>query len=269
MKNAVNLENQNTSQPGSRGSRAPVSRCAVCYDRAIDPAATKTWRAVPDVDGVWCADRVVHGVPLRALAIRLTGGRLAIHSPIRGLGRQAHGELAGIGVPAFLIAPNHFHNLGLREYAAEYPGVIIVASATAVRRVKRLCRREVQDESALRGELPAGVSVLVPPGTRAGELWLSIDTPAGRAWTVGDAFFNIARTPPTPIGLLLRLLGISPGLRIGTSFRWLVRDRAGYRRWVLAALTAQQPTTLIPCHGDILTDASLADRLIALVERRL
>jgi hypothetical protein len=118
------------------------------------------------------------------------------------------------------------------------------------------------------GALPANLSLLVPPATRAGELWLSFDSPAGRAWTVGDAFFNIARTPRTPIGFLLWLLGISPGLRVGASFRWLVRDRGAYRRWLLDTIAAQRPTTLIPCHGDILTDPQLPDRLQRLVERR-
>jgi hypothetical protein len=224
---------------------------------------------VPALGALWRAERVRNGVPLRCLAIRLTGGRLAIYSPIKGLGRAAHEELAAIGLPAFAIAPNHFHNLGLHEYAAEYRDLKIVSSAAAAGRVKRLCGHAVHDESALRGVLPAGVSLLVPPGTRAGELWLSIESPGGPAWTVGDAFFNIARTPRTAIGLLLRLLGISPGLRIGASFRWLLRDRAGYRRWLLAAITAERPTTLVPCHGDILTDPELPDRLRRLVERRL
>jgi hypothetical protein len=224
---------------------------------------------VPALDGVWRAERVRHGVPLRCLAIRLSGGRLAIYSPIKGLGQAAHLQMAAIGRPAFAIAPNHFHNLGLDEYAVEHPDLIVVSSATAAGRVKRLCGHDVHDDSALRGVLPQGISVLVPPGTRAGELWLSIETPAGPAWAVGDAFFNIARTPRTPIGLLLRLLGISPGLRIGASFRWLVRDRTAYRRWLLAAITRQRPTTLVPCHGDILTDPDLPDRLVRLVERRL
>jgi hypothetical protein len=134
--------------------------------------------------------------------------------------------------------------------------------------VKRRCGQEVRDPALLRDVLPAYVTLLLPPGTRAGELWLSIESPAGRVWTAGDAFFNIARTPRTPMGLLLWLLGISAGLRIGSSFRWLVRDRAGYKRWLLDAIAAQRPTTLIPCHGDILTDPELPDRLRGLVERR-
>lgn len=176
----------------------------------------KMWQPVPALDGVWSAARVIDGVPLRSLAIRLADGRLAIHSPIRRLAREARGQLAEIGKPAFLIAPNHFHNRGLHKYLEAYPGVTIVASPTAV----------------------------------------------------GDAFFNIARTPRTPIGFLLWLLGISAGLRIGASFRWLVRDRGAYRRWLLDAIAAQRPTTLIPCHGDVLTDPQLPDRLQRLVERR-
>jgi hypothetical protein len=229
----------------------------------------RTWSPVPGLDSVWRAERVVNGVPLRSLAVRLADGRLAIYSPIRRLGRDAHAELAAIGAPAFLVAPNHFHNLGLGEYAAAHPGARVVSSPTAASRVQRRCGHDVHDPALLREALPAELSLLLPPGTRAGELWLSIESAAGRAWTVGDAFFNIARTPRTPMGLLLRLLGISPGLRVGASFRWLVRDRAGYKRWLLDAIAAQRPTTLVPCHGDILTDPELPDRLRRLVQRRL
>ncbi len=108
--------------------------------------------------------------------------------------------------------------------------------------------------------------MLVPPGTRTGELWLSTPAPGGRAWIVCDAFFNIARAPRTPMGLLLRALGIAPGLRIGTSFLWLLRDRAAYRSWLLAKLAEERPTLLVPSHGDVLADAALPDRLQRLVE---
>jgi len=52
------------------------------------------------------------------------------------------------------------------------------------------------------------------------------------------------------------------------SFSFGRRDRAAYRRWLLDTIAAQRPTTLIPCHGDILTDPQLPDRLQRLVERR-
>ncbi len=228
-----------------------------------------TWRPVLGADSVWRAESVVSGVPLRSVAVRLRDGQLAVYSPIRGLPRAAHAQLAALGRPALLVAPNHFHNLGLPEYASAHAGAAIVSSATAAPRLRRRCGHPVGDESALRARLPADAAVLVPPATRAGEMWLSLLTPAGRAWVVGDGFFNIARTPRTPMGLLLSALGISPGLRIGSSYRWLIRDRAAYRTWLLDQLSREAPTVLIPCHGEILSDSALPARLRQLVESRL
>jgi len=225
------------------------------------------WHPIAGLDGIWQAVAIVEGAPLRSVALRLADGRLAVYSPIRGLG--AHRELAAIGDPAILIAPNHYHNLGLKEYAAAYPGVTVVASAVAAPRLRRRCGLEVSDETGLRSALPSHISALVPPGTKNGELWLSAEASGGPAWIVGDAFFNLARTPRSFIGLLLRILGISPGLRIGSSFRWLLKDRAAYRQWLADALGDQRPTMLIPCHGDILAEPALTERLVRLVEEGL
>lgn len=227
------------------------------------------WSPIPGVEGAWHIVRVRQGVPLRSTAIRLADGSLAINSPTRGLGAEAHAELAALGRPTLLVAPNQFHNLGLAEFASRYPGVVIVASAAARARVARKCGHPVSDESPLRAALSPSAFVHVPPVTRNGELWLSLLAGSSRAWIVGDAFFNIARTPRSPMGLLLRLLGISPGLRIGSSFRWLVRDRAAYRQWALAALAREAPSVLVPCHGEVLAGADLTARLQRLVEARL
>jgi len=192
-----------------------------------------------------------------------------VYSPVRGLGDEAHRELSALGTPECLVAPNHYHHLGLAEYAAAYPGAAIVASATALPRLRKKHALAIADESRLRGALPPHISLHVPPGTRAGELWLSVAGASGRAWVVCDAFFNVAHAPRTPMGLLLRALGIAPGLRIGTSFLWLLRDRAAYCDWLLSKLAEERPTLLVPSHGDVVQDDSLPERLRALVERRL
>jgi hypothetical protein len=228
-----------------------------------------TWRAVPGFGTIWQAEVVLHGVSLRSVALALGGGRLAVYSPLPGMDAAGHAELSRLGRPTFLVAPNHFHNRGLAGHAAAHPGVEIVAAAAAVPRLRRQCRLAVGDEAPLRAALPAGLALLAPPTSRTGELWISVEAAGARAWMVGDAFFNIARTPRTPMGLLLRLLGISPGLRIGTSFRWLIRDRAAYLAWLLATLRTHPPTALVPCHGDILQGPDLPDRLARLAEARL
>jgi hypothetical protein len=171
-------------------------------------------------------------------------------------------------VPSALVAPNHFHNLGLAEQVKITPAVRLCASTTAAPRLQKRIKKPFADVRTLQDELPNGFAFLIPPGTRAGEAWLSAPGTRGRAWIVGDAFFNISRTPRSLMGLLLKMLGICPGLRVGTSFRWLVRDRAGYRTWLLDKIASERPTTLVPCHGDVLFDDCLADRLDELVRRR-
>ena len=227
------------------------------------------WRSIADLDGIWQTDLITQGAPLRAVAFRLIDDRLGVFSPVRGLGADAHAALAALGRPALLVAPNHFHNLGLAEYADAHPGSVIVTTAVAAPRTRAKCKREVEDDTRLSAALPEHISLLVPPDTRTGELWLSVRSARARAWIVGDAFLNIAKTPLSPIGLVLKALACSPGLRISTSFRWLLRDRTAYRRWLLAKLEEERPTILIPCHGDIIVDESLTERLQRLAEARL
>lgn len=224
------------------------------------------WKPAEHIDHVWFGERAdPYGVPLRASAVALNGGDLAILSPVLGFASR---PFPSGRAPSALVAPNHFHNLGLREQLKSTPTVRLCASPTAVPRLEKRIKKPFADVGTLQDELPKGFSFLVPPGTRAGEAWLSAPGARGRAWMVGDAFFNIRRTPRSLMGLLLKVLGICPGLLVGTSFRWLVRDRPGYRAWLLEKIASERPTTLVPCHGDVLFDEHLAERLDELVRRR-
>jgi hypothetical protein len=71
------------------------------------------------------------------------------------------------------------------------------------------------------------------------------------------------------MGLLLSALGIAPGLRIGATFMWMLRKRAAYRSWLIGAIAKDAPTMLVPCHGTVLRDPALPDRLRRLAETRL
>jgi hypothetical protein len=81
-------------------------RCA--ETPSVEPSRlVTTWRPLAGLEGLWHAAREVSGVPLRSVALRLADGRLAIYSPVRGLGHEAHLELTKIGppVPVFVSAP--------------------------------------------------------------------------------------------------------------------------------------------------------------------
>lgn len=69
--------------------------------------------------------------------------------------------------------------------------------------------------------------------------------------------------------MLLKTLRMAPGLSISATFKWMLKDRAAYRDWLLAQIEREKPTVLIPSHGQIINDANLPARLADLVRARL
>jgi len=179
-------------------------------------------------------------------------------------------ELAALGPLRALLAPNYFHYLGLAEYAGGNPDCLIAASDIAAPRIGKKTGLAVGPLEALCAFLPSHVEVLEPPGIRAGEVWLRVETGHGITWVVSDAFFNLAEHPSGGMGLACRVLGVSRGLRIGRTFTALaLGDRATYRAWLLEQLERDRPRSLVPSHGDIAAGDDLPERLRALIRQRL
>lgn len=230
------------------------------------------WTEVSGTDGLLTVERVVRGGwSLRCFARRLPGGGSLVVSPVKGLDDEIHQGLAAVGSPRLLLAPNHFHHLGLPEWIDRHREAVTIASERALPRLRRQ-QPLVRFEPLAAGEplLPAGLSFLVPEGTKTGEVWLRIAAPKGVAWVVSDAFFNVLRPVGGLTGWLLRATGTAPGLRIGETFRFLaLADRRRFAAWTLERLAADRPVTLVVGHGEPLTGVDLADRLSELVRRRL
>lgn len=229
------------------------------------------WAALCDRSGLFSAERrALDGWCVRSVALPLRTGGLLLYSPTRSLGEEAHGWLAALGTPQFLLAPNHFHHLGIGEHRERYPSSVICASERARPRVERMTGQRVHSLDGLRQVLPPHVTVLEPEGTRAGEVWLRVETRDGVAWVVSDAFFNMAQTPAGLSGLFCRATGTTPGLRVGSTFLWLaLSDRRRYRRWLLDQLAADRPRMLVPGHGEVIAGVDLSDTLRILAEKRL
>jgi glyoxylase-like metal-dependent hydrolase (beta-lactamase superfamily II) len=233
-------------------------------------APSSDWQAICEDTGLWAIEKIADGFYLRTTLLILPNKKLILVSPARGLGDAAIAQLQGFGEPRFLLAPNHYHHLGLGEYAGRTPGAIVVASDVATPRLRSRVPVPIQSLSLLQAELPGYAEVLEPPGTKNGEVWLSVQTKRGRAWIVSDAFFHMPEHAPGLVGLFLRLTGTTAGLRIGSTFLWLgVRDRTTYRQWLLEKLATAPPDLLVPGHGDVLEDKRLGERLSSLVRERL
>lgn len=228
------------------------------------------WEELSIAPVVRSLESPLRGWSSRTTVVSLTSGKLLVVNPCRSVRIEARCELAHWGRVSHLLAPNHFHHMGLRNWLAWYDDAVVIAAETALPRLQQQGVAACQARPTLDTFLPAGGRWLEPAGTRSGELWLSVGTPSGRCWIVGDAFFNVPQTPPGLAGRFLARSGTVPGLRIGNTFlRFALRDRAAYRSWLLDALADEQPQLLVPAHGQVSCGYDLPQRLAALVEVRV
>lgn len=204
-------------------------------------------------EGVHIADRN----NLRCTAIRLKDGRLCLFSPVAGLGKKALESLAELGEVAFLLAPNHYHNKGLAEYARTFPAAEACASEKAAPRLKKVTGVKVNGLTALEALLPSGAVRLEPEGLKTGEVWLSLKSGGQRCWLVVDAFCGPQKQAKQEESDEPEILKPFPTYGIG--------DKAAYRSWVLSQIRSDKPKMLVPCHGAVLRAPDLPERLEALV----
>ena len=221
------------------------------------------WEAIDEEAGLWSLERVIDDVcVLRSVALRLRDGALAIISPMRESTDHSLEQLEAIGPPEVLVAPNHFHNMGLNKYGDRFEGCRLVASQTATKRLSKKTRLEVEPLELLRERLPPHVTLLQAAGTRNGEVLVSVKTEKGALWVVADAFFNYPTLPKGAMGLGLRIFGLGPELRVGKTFKHIgLADKKAYAQWLSDALDADTPQILIPAHGEIVRGNGLALRL--------
>jgi len=236
------------------------------------PDPTKpTWEPLPGTSDVFTLEKVLDsGWSLRSVAVRLEGGGLALVSPVRGTVKATEAWLREQGGVRYLLAPNHFHHMGIPPALDLFPDAHVVASRTAGPRLARQLDRSIEDLDGLAGALPKKVTLLEPPGIKAGEVWVRAETDIGVAWAVCDAFFNVTRPIKGMFGIGVRVMGIANGLAIGRTFKLLaLADKKAYRSWVLDSIETDPPSVLVPAHGSVLEDAALGEKMRALTEKRL
>ena len=223
----------------------------------------ETWdvydEALPFAGAIYSKQRV-------RMAIFGLGGRsLLVVSPGAPMTEDGWAEVDRLGKPHFLLAPNAFHNGGIRTWKARYPDVTVVAHPRALKRLrKQVPGVTFEDLAPLEAALPEGMRVFGPPMAKQGETWVSAKTKDGVAWFVTDAILNESRLPPAPLGLLAWLIGFRVGLMTNPLFkRFFLKDKAAYKAWVAGELDRDRPTLFVPSHGDLLRGADVIERLRA------
>lgn len=212
--------------------------------------------ALDNFSELYCATRG----QLRCTAIRLRTGGLCLFSPVQGLGEEAIASLADLGEVEVLLAPNHYHNKGLREYAEAFPKSLICASEGAVSRLESVTRMRIEGLGKLRPLLRNNTKLLAPSGLKTGEVWISASGNRSRAWIVVDAFCGPSGNKETS--------ATEPSI-LGTFPRFGIADWPVYLQWLERQIELDNPTVIVPCHGAVVRNRRLSSAIRRLVASKL
>ncbi len=197
---------------------------------------------------------------LRCTAIGLASGGICLYSPVSGLSPDILKDIQNLGEVKALLAPNHYHNKGLKEYISAFPNAYLCCSSAAKPRLQKVTGLEFEDLEKLAGDLPDGLDVLEPDGLKTGEVWIAARTDHRVAWIMTDTFSG-PKGKPGHIADKVQLLGTFP--------KFGIADKQSYSTWLKNRVNKESPSLVIPCHGSMIQSPRLADDLKSVLENAL
>lgn len=202
-------------------------------------------------DDVWVTERPQRffGLPVgaRMTVIRLSGGRLLLHSPLP-LDTALRTELDALGHVAYAVAPNRLHHLYAGDVARAYPDARLwVAPGLPEKRPDLVHAGVLGDEAPVewRGELEQAFF-----RGRPYENEVAFFHPATRTLILCDLAFNFGPRDAWPTRVLMSLLRSYGKLGPSKLDPLLIRDRA-LARASLERILAWDFDRVIVAHGDV------------------
>ena len=195
---------------------------------------------------------------LRSTALRLRDGSLCLYSPVLGLGGRAKSSLSKLGEVSHLLAPNHYHNKGLREYSEAFPEAKLICSDRARPRLAKQTGLSFKSLQTVEPLLPESHKLAEPDGLKTGETWLMVDNTSELIWIVCDSF----KGPDGTVGHVGENVGM-----LGTFPSYAIKDAQAYTTWINAKIDVATPSMIVPCHGAIVQSENLAVDILSLLAR--
>jgi len=211
-----------------------------------------------------------------SIALRLNENEFMVISPGAPLLASWPNDLIGPQIKLHLVMPNAFHYMGIKSWQQAFPNHCLYASQAAIPSlIKKGVANSEADILALEKstiELPPHYSFIFPPGHRAGDVWLKkVNADKTCLWVTCDSFLNYERSSnQTMARFLQKILDAAPGLKISQVVKWFILDdRKTFKHWALNQLKEDQPSTLIPGHGEVSQHKELTLQLEKLILNRL
>ena len=204
-------------------------------------------------DSIWTIDGPdVYGggafFPTRMTVVRLSDGRLWIHSPIQlDDNVRASIEDLGGGVAA-LVAPNKFHYLFVEPWREAFPLAKMFAEEDLLRKVPSLADANVLDDTPP-NLYSKDLDQVIFSGNRLLDEVVFFHR-SSRSLIVTDLLSNL---DPNRMKLLAKIWfkfqGVTyPNGGVPRLYRWLMDDKESAKR-ALATIMQWQPKRILFCHG--------------------
>lgn len=184
----------------------------------------------------------------RMTVIRLPGGGLWIHSPVR-LDAAARAAVDALGPVRFLVAPSLMHYLALKDWAVAYPQARVVA-VPGLRRKQPELRIDVELADAPDAGWADVLSQQRMGGMPRVEEFVFLHRPT-RTLLLTDLAFNIRESASWLTRTYVKLSGSYGKLGPTLVLKSLVKDRAALRA-SLETVLGWDFDRVVMCHGEVL-----------------
>ncbi len=237
----------------------------------------KIWHEVENHPELRVGQYIVPNFVSNSVVIKTSDSDIVVLSPGKTLLEAFPEAWRNEELCLHIIMPNSFHYMGVKTWQAAFPRHRLYASKGAIKRlVSQGVAPSASEIIALETEqppLPFNYSILFPPGHRGHDVWLKKydkDT-QNSLWVTCDSFLNYQRMSNQPVAKAMqKLLGAAPGLKMSQVIKWFILDnKAAFKDWALKQIENDQPTLLIPSHGELLASDELASKLASLLDARL
>ena len=232
------------------------------------------WHAVENYPEILIGQYVVPNFVSNSVSIQISETEYILYSPGESLlDVWPYKDIDKVKV--HIIMPNAYHFMGVKAWCRKLANVSLYTSKLALSQLhekKAFTKTDaihVLETSEL--PLPSNYQLLFPPGHRAGDIWIRKQHGKNTSWITCDSFLNYKRMSNQPVARFMqKQLGAAPGLKISQVVKWFIlNDHQAFKAWALAQLEHDQPSTLIPSHGEIQQDETLATKIKQLIQARL
>jgi hypothetical protein len=233
------------------------------------------WLNVASHPEIQIGQYIVPNFVSNSVAIKVNENEYILISPGASLLENWPNDLKQANCKIHIIMPNAWHFMGVKAWQEAFSDVTLYASALAkdklIEKGAFTKSDNIQVLEHQQPPLPQGYAVLFPPGHRAGDAWVTKKLAGQCSWITCDSFLNYERLSNQPVARTMqKLLGAAPGLKMSQVVKWLIlNDKKAFKSWVLEQLKKDNPTTLIPSHGEVTHDSHLKEKIESMVTSRL